>query len=79
MPFVYPQLSMVAILVAAAAHFVLGFVWYSGLTPIGKRWASEVGMAGTDPGGGARGWRSSRTAQSWRRGPSRWRSAGHRP
>ncbi len=53
MPFVYPHLSIVAILVAAAAHFVLGFVWYSGLTPVGKRWASEAGMAGTDPGGGA--------------------------
>ncbi len=26
------------------AQFILGFVWYSGMTPIGRRWASEVGV-----------------------------------
>lgn len=40
MPFAYPHISFVAILAAVAAYFVLGLVWYSGLTPIGKRWAT---------------------------------------
>lgn len=52
MDFVYPQINVVGILVAALAQFVLGFVWYSGMTPIGKRWMSEMGLAdmGDNPG-----------------------------
>ena len=46
MSFAYPHISLVAILVAAVVQFVLGFLWYSGMTPTGKRWASEMGMAG---------------------------------
>jgi hypothetical protein len=44
MDFAYPHVSLIAILVAAVAQFVLGFVWYSQMTPIGKRWASEMGI-----------------------------------
>jgi hypothetical protein len=44
MSFVYPHVGLIAILVAALAQFVLGFVWYSGMTPIGKRWTSEMGL-----------------------------------
>ena len=29
---------------AAVAQFGLGFVWYSGMTPIGKRWTAEMGL-----------------------------------
>lgn len=47
MSFVYPHVSLIAILAAAVAQFVLGFVWYSGMTPIGKRWATEMGFADT--------------------------------
>ena len=45
MSFAYPHVNLVAILVAAAVQFILGFVWYSGMTPIGKRWATEMGYA----------------------------------
>ena len=45
MSFVYPHVSLIAILAAAVAQFILGFVWYSGMTPIGKRWATEMGYA----------------------------------
>lgn len=44
MAFAYPHVSLIAILVAAAAHFVLGFVWYAQMTPLGRRWASEMGI-----------------------------------
>ena len=44
MSFTYPHISLVAILAAAAAQFVLGFVWYSSITPIGRRWNSEMGL-----------------------------------
>ena len=44
MSFGYPAVSLIAILAAAAAQFVLGFLWYSGMTPIGKRWMSEMGF-----------------------------------
>ena len=47
MSFAYPHVNLVAILVAAAVQFILGFVWYSGMTPIGKRWASEMGFEDT--------------------------------
>ena len=44
MSFVYPHVSLIAILAAAVAQFVLGFLWYSGMTPIGKRWTAEMGL-----------------------------------
>ena len=44
MEFAYPHISLVATLLAALAQFVLGFVWYSGMTAIGKRWALEMGI-----------------------------------
>lgn len=44
MSFVYPYVNLVAILVAAGVQFALGFLWYSGMTPIGKRWMSEMGF-----------------------------------
>ena len=44
MTFAYPHVSLIAILVAAVAQFVLGFVWYSQMTPVGKTWASEMGI-----------------------------------
>lgn len=44
MDFVYPHISIVGIAAAAIAQFVLGFVWYSQMTPIGKRWATEMGL-----------------------------------
>ncbi|MSQ42477.1 MAG: DUF1761 domain-containing protein [Dehalococcoidia bacterium] len=44
MPFAYPEINVVAILVAALAQFVLGFLWYAGMTPTGKRWAAEMGL-----------------------------------
>lgn len=42
MSFVYPQVSLVAIVGAAVAHFVLGFIWYSPMTPIGAAWIREI-------------------------------------
>jgi hypothetical protein len=53
MSFVYPHVGLIAILVAALAQFVLGFVWYSGMTPIGKRWTSEMGLADMQPNASA--------------------------
>jgi Protein of unknown function (DUF1761) len=47
MEFVYPHVGLVPLLVAAVAQFVLGFVWYSGMTPVGKRWMAEMGFADT--------------------------------
>jgi hypothetical protein len=44
MDFVYPHLSIVGIAAAAIAQFVLGFLWYSPMTPIGKRWIAEMGI-----------------------------------
>lgn len=40
--FVYPHISFVAVIAAALAQFVLGFLWYSPLTPVGKRWMTEM-------------------------------------
>jgi hypothetical protein len=48
-PFVYPHLNIIAILSAAAAQFILGFLWYSPMTPIGRRWMAEAHM-GSEPG-----------------------------
>ena len=42
--FVYPHLNTIAILVAAAVQFVLGFLWYSNMTPIGKAWIAAMDM-----------------------------------
>ena len=44
MSFAYPEIDVIALVAAAAAQFVLGFVWYSGMTPIGKRWTAEMGL-----------------------------------
>ena len=44
MEFAYPHVSLIGIIAGAVAQFVLGFVWYSQMTPIGKRWASEMGI-----------------------------------
>ena len=52
MPFVYPHISIIALLAGALVQFVIGFVWYAGMTPIGRRWAAEVG-APTDGQPGA--------------------------
>ncbi|MFA7249689.1 MAG: DUF1761 domain-containing protein [Dehalococcoidia bacterium] len=49
MSFVYPHLNVIAILVAALSQFALGWVWYSPMTPIGKRWAVEM-QTGDQPG-----------------------------
>lgn len=50
--FVYPHISIVAILVAAVAQFVLGGLWYSPMTPVGKRWMAEMHLdrTGAKPG-----------------------------
>ena len=40
----YPHLNLVAILVAAAAQFALGWLWYMPGSPTGKRWMAEMGM-----------------------------------
>ena len=42
MSFVYPHISFVAVMAAAVAQFVLGFLWYSPMTPVGKRWMAEM-------------------------------------
>lgn len=49
MEFAYPHVSLIAILAGAVAQFVLGFVWYSGMTPIGKRWMAEMGLSDMQP------------------------------
>ena len=51
--FAYPHVNLIAIVIAALAQFVLGFLWYSGMTPIGKRWATEMGVGDMQgqPGG----------------------------
>ncbi len=49
MSFVYPHINLVALLIAAVAQFCLGFVWYSGMTPIGKTWMAGIGVP--DQGG----------------------------
>lgn len=36
------EISMMAVLIAMVAHFVLGFVWYTPL--FGKAWAKEMGF-----------------------------------
>lgn len=52
MSFVYPHISLVAILAAAVAQFVLGGLWYSPMTPVGKRWMAEmhIDRTGAKPG-----------------------------
>ena len=45
------HINITAILVAVAANFVLGFIWYTPL--FGKAWAKEMGMdTGIKPTGG---------------------------
>lgn len=53
MPFAYPHLSIVALLAAAAAQFVLGFLWYSQMTPIGRTWVREMHLGDQEPQAGA--------------------------
>lgn len=48
MSFAYPDMNVVAVLVAALAQFVLGFAWYSNMTPVGQRWATEMGVTDMD-------------------------------
>lgn len=43
------NISLLAIVIAAIAHFILGFLWYTPL--FGKVWAKEMGMS-TDFGEG---------------------------
>jgi hypothetical protein len=40
--FVYPHISIVAVIAAAIAQFALGFLWYSPMTPPGRLWMSEM-------------------------------------
>ena len=42
MSFVYPHLNVIALLLAALAQFVIGFLWYSQMTPIGRAWLAEM-------------------------------------
>lgn len=45
------HINMMAILVAVAANFVLGFIWYTPL--FGKAWAKEMGLdTSVKPSGG---------------------------
>lgn len=46
MSFVYPHVGFLAVLAAAVVQFVLGFIWYSPLTPIGAAWAREMKLSG---------------------------------
>ena len=46
MSFVYPHVNFIAILAAAVAQFVLGFIWYSPMTPIGAAWMREMKISG---------------------------------
>ncbi len=46
MSFVYPHVNIIAILAAAVAQFVLGFIWYSPMTPIGATWMREMKIPG---------------------------------
>ena len=38
------MISLTAILAAAVAQFVLGWLWYMPGSPTGKRWMAEMGM-----------------------------------
>ncbi len=42
MPFAYPHINLIALLIAALAQFVLGFLWYSQMTPVGRMWMHEM-------------------------------------
>ena len=42
MSFAYPHLNLIALLLAALAQFVIGFLWYSQMTPTGKMWMAEM-------------------------------------
>lgn len=44
MSFVYPHISPIAILVGAVAQFVLGWLWYSNASPMGRRWMAEMAI-----------------------------------
>ncbi len=53
MSFVYPHINLIALAAAAVAQFVLGFLWYAQVTPIGRAWAKEMkidaeGQAGAE-------------------------------
>jgi hypothetical protein len=52
MEFAYPHLNPIAILVAALAQFVLGWLWYANVTPTGKMWlaAQSEAVQGHKPG-----------------------------
>lgn len=46
------EINIVAVLVAVAANFILGFIWYTPL--FGKAWAKEMGFDPNEkPNGGA--------------------------
>ncbi|RLT43904.1 MAG: DUF1761 domain-containing protein [Chloroflexi bacterium] len=42
MSFAYPHINLIALLLAALAQFVIGFLWYSQMTPIGRMWMAEM-------------------------------------
>lgn len=46
MSFVYPHVGLIAVLGAAVVQFILGFIWYSPMTPIGAAWMREMKIAG---------------------------------
>lgn len=48
MSFVYPHISAIAIVAAALSQFVLGFLWYSPITPIGQAWLDASGLRGNE-------------------------------
>ncbi len=51
MSFVYPHVSLIAIIAAAVWQFVLGFLWYAPFTPTGRTWASyQTIPEGAKPG-----------------------------
>lgn len=44
MSIAYPAINLIAILAAAVAQFVLGWLWYMPGSPTGKQWMAEMGM-----------------------------------
>jgi hypothetical protein len=46
MSFVYPHVSLIALIAAAVVQFALGFIWYSPMTPIGAAWMREMKISG---------------------------------
>jgi hypothetical protein len=39
----YPELNVLAIVVATALHIAIGFLWYSDKLPTGEYWLKEMG------------------------------------